>query len=336
MIHLLFTVQEAGFNHQSTYLFDWVKLPLRMNLRKIFLSEEVGIKSHGLSNRLYCGRRAGSRGQSSLPRSLLGRGRQGTHHLTNGGVFTAGNIWKKNHFEKTYTNISHYVEVPRSLSSAWLLTGAAFCVLVAYVSISTCRSVSVGTFQFMQCPARAPWHLPFHSPALGLQSLLLGGPSFLPQGFLRAPASEDLGINGSLRTGEQIPQLPLPRWSNSDEHSLLLPEGPAAQSLTAASGTYNSCISALPSLPCHASHSLQFLTRSPSKYTIYRWILLSGSASQGAQTKAHLWLKYTWSLISSCAHPMSVSSNSPRAPRQKPGITYYSHSSLLESLSFTW
>lgn len=39
------------------------------------------------------------------------------------------------------------------LNFSWELR---FVFSVAYVSISTCRSVSVGTFQFMQCPASAP------------------------------------------------------------------------------------------------------------------------------------------------------------------------------------
>lgn len=82
----------------------------------------------------------------------------------------------------------------------------------------------------VSAPHVSPWYLPFHSQRHGTQSFLLEPPSFLPEGFLRPPASEEvrnqwLPENLWINTQQ-------PRCCNSDAYSLLLPEGPAGVTTT--------------------------------------------------------------------------------------------------------
>ena len=144
------------------------------------------------------------------------------------------------------------------------------CILQGLCCIPTGRALSAGTFYGMlpapHVPHVAPWHLPLHSQAQGTQNFVLGAPSFLPEGFLRPPSSEEI-------RNQSIPQSKYPsphslKWSDSDAHSWFFPEVPAGLSPTDTAVTVQLCFSAFSPLS-YSPPSLPLLTRSPSKDTAY-------------------------------------------------------------------
>ena len=101
----------------------------KQNPRKISLSEDVGISplASGLID-FYWGRRAGAQDQSNLTQVTAAGDRSAGHMpitLTSEGVFRTWGIWKRNHFEKSYANISQICWSPQTtvfcLTSHWNL-----------------------------------------------------------------------------------------------------------------------------------------------------------------------------------------------------------------------
>ena len=148
-------------------------------------------------------------------------------------------------------------------------------------------------------PHVAPWHLPLHSQAQGTQNFVLGAPSFLPEGFLRPPNSEEI-------RNQSIPPRKYPsphslKWSDSDALSLLLPEAPTGPHRAGPHGHSSNCAIVL---QCFLFPAL--LPTFPTiahKVTFQGHCLQLNPASGGAQTNICLKLSMFGTCFSPSAFP---------------------------------
>lgn len=139
-----------------------------------------------------------------------------------------------------------------------------------------------------------------------------GTPFFLPEGFLRPPESEEVR-NQWLLDNLWI-NAQLPRWNNSDACSLFLSEVPAGVTTLLPdpnNNLYNSTF--VPSF-LHLVSPLTYnvFTKWPSKYTTYKWILLSELAFGEPKWRNFAYLKHV-SLPS--VFPILINDNIPTAPK---------------------